>query len=257
MILTNVNSRAFHSPQSTGTLLHTICMMKRGGGGGGLRQLPSCHVTRDASPACPTLDVCTQVPEPWQKVAYPSHTSLGAWMADFGERTDFMRSWLTRRAPVSFWLPAFFQPQSFLTAVLQTHARAAGVSVDTVSFSVTVTDFAVPEVIATALEAGVYVHGLWLEGAQWNGTARFLDEIPVGKLHSEMPVVHFQPTSSPQPAANVYECPVYKTSARADSGSTASHDDSYITSVNLPVRPSTDSDFWTLRGAALLCLLSH
>lgn len=198
-----------------------------------------------------------QVPEHWQKVAYPSHTSLGAWMADFGERMDFMRSWLTRRAPISFWLPAFFQPQSFLTAVLQTYARATGAPIDAMSFTMTVTDFALPEVIATAPESGVYVHGLWLEGAHWNGTARFLDEVQAGGIHSELPVVHFLPTTAAQPSANVYECPVYKTSMRADSGSTASHDASYIVSVNLPVRPGTDANFWTLRGAALLCLLSQ
>ncbi|KAK9845685.1 hypothetical protein WJX84_002648 [Apatococcus fuscideae] len=201
--------------------------------------------------------ITQQVPEPWEKVAYPSHTSLGAWMADFGERMDFMRSWLTRRVPISFWLPAFFQPQSFLTAVLQMHARATNLPIDSMTCSVTVTDFALPEVIASAPETGVYVHGLWLEGAQWNGTARFLDEVHADGIHSEMPVVHFSPTSSPPPAANVYECPVYKTSARADSQSTASHDASYIASVNLPVRPGTDANFWTLRGAALLCLLSH
>lgn len=170
---------------------------------------------------------------------------------------DFMRSWLTRRAPISFWLPAFFQPQSFLTAVLQTHARATGAPIDAMSYTMTVTDFALPEVIATAPESGVYVHGLWLEGAHWNGTARFLDEVQAGGIHSELPVVHFLPTTAAQPSANVYECPVYKTSMRADSGSTASHDASYIVSVNLPVRPGTDANFWTLRGAALLCLLSH
>ena len=36
--------------------------------------------------------------------------------------------------PRSYWLPSFFFPQGFLTAVLQMHARKLGVSVDSLAF---------------------------------------------------------------------------------------------------------------------------
>jgi dynein heavy chain len=34
-----------------------------------------------------------------------------------------MKDWLEKGTPNSFWLPAFFFPQGFMTATMQTYAR--------------------------------------------------------------------------------------------------------------------------------------
>jgi dynein heavy chain len=45
-----------------------------------------------------------------------------------------MRQAVTEK-PKLYWLPAFFFPQGFLTAVLQIHARKTKLPVDSLSFS--------------------------------------------------------------------------------------------------------------------------
>ena len=48
-----------------------------------------------------------------------------------------------------------------------------------------------------------------------------------------------------------YKCPLYKTSVRAGELTTTGHSSNYITAVELPSLQT--SDYWVLKGAALLC----
>ena len=47
----------------------------------------------------------------WGTISYPSLKSLGDWIVDLQQRIKFMRSWLEKGQPQSFWLPGFFFPQ--------------------------------------------------------------------------------------------------------------------------------------------------
>ena len=65
-----------------------------------------------------------QVPSTWTKLAYASLNGLSAWYADLLLRINELQAWTTDfMLPSSVWLPAFFNPQSFLTAIMQTTAR--------------------------------------------------------------------------------------------------------------------------------------
>jgi dynein heavy chain len=75
-----------------------------------------------------------QVPELWQRVAYPSLKPLAGWVRDYHARVAFMRSWLANGPPACFWLPGFFFPQGFMTGVLQMHARKYCIPIDSLSF---------------------------------------------------------------------------------------------------------------------------
>lgn len=75
-----------------------------------------------------------QVPEMWEKVAYPSLKPLSSWIKDYHARIAFMRSWLVNGPPKCFWLPGFFFPQGFMTGVLQMHARKYAIPIDSLSF---------------------------------------------------------------------------------------------------------------------------
>ena len=59
-----------------------------------------------------------KVPETWAAHAYPSLKPLSSWVENMKQRIEFIRMWLLKGKPVAYWLPAFFFPQGFLTALL-------------------------------------------------------------------------------------------------------------------------------------------
>jgi dynein heavy chain, axonemal len=59
-----------------------------------------------------------KVPEQWEKVGYPSLKPLSSWFEDLKLRCEFISNWLYHGPPNSFWLPSFFFPQGFMTAVM-------------------------------------------------------------------------------------------------------------------------------------------
>ena len=63
---------------------------------------------------------------------------------------------------------------------------------------------------------GCYIHGLFLEGAQWDMERFELSESKPKELYTDMPVMWLIPTANRvQPTKGVYLCPVYKTLTRA------------------------------------------
>lgn len=91
---------------------------------------------------------------------------------------------------------------------------------------------------------GVYVHGLFLDGAGWERrNARLIEPTPK-VLYTLVPVVHISATNQEkQRSMNLYECPVYKKPQRTDL--------TYI--FPLMLKTNKNPDYWTLRGVGLLC----
>ncbi len=87
-----------------------------------------------------------------------------------------LSSWFTHGPPPCFWLPGFFFVQSFLTAGLQNFARRQRMPIDTVGFDFEVLPVEDPATIPSEPSAGVYVHGMFLEGAKWDREAGQLAE---------------------------------------------------------------------------------
>lgn len=141
-------------------------------------------------------------------------------------------------------MSGFFNPQGFLTAMRQEVARAhKGWALDTVTIHNEVTKMANDECKKPPKE-GVYVHGLFLDGASWDLKKVKLIEAVNKVLYKPMPVVHiFAINSTSGKDSSMYTCPVYKKPNRTDLN--------YITPLWLEaVRPP---EHWTLRGVALLC----
>lgn len=171
--------------------------------------------------------------------------------------------------PKSFWISGFFFPQSFLTAVLQTHSRKYNLAIDMLKF-----DF---EVMSTTLiqkriyekrqegqtenifdginspEDGTYVHGLFLEAGKWNQAKGGLIDPDIGELETMMPIVWMKPCEKIE-VGNRYEAPLYKTPVRAGVLSTTGHSTNFILSVLL--NSEKPPSFWILRGTALVTLLT-
>jgi dynein heavy chain len=102
--------------------------------------------------------------------------------------------------------------------------------------------------ITSPPSSGVYVYGLFLEGAAWSRTHSRLVESKAKILFDPMPVMHISATSGTDQSANSsktmnYVCPIYKKPKRTDR--------TFIATVNL--RTNVTPDTWTLRGTCLLC----
>ncbi|XP_068088957.1 dynein axonemal heavy chain 14 isoform X3 [Hyperolius riggenbachi] len=178
-----------------------------------------------------------------------------------------------RGEPSYYWLPAFFFPQGFLTAVLQNYARQKRVSVDSLTFlhkvqhvqSPAVDETPNPNIGDTAFaascppEEGVLVFGLFLDSARWSLETQVLEECEQQQRFYPLPLLHLLPymmdpvsSSMEEPSAgHTYECPLYRTPQRAGTLSSTGHSTNFVTSVTLPtlVRP----EHWIRRGVALLC----
>jgi dynein heavy chain, axonemal len=196
-----------------------------------------------------------QVPPNWKKVSYPSLKALSSWVSDLKDRVSFMEDWLRRGNPSSYWLSGFFFPQSFITGTLQTFSRKHKISIDGIKFSYNVLDKDKEDVTKGASE-GVYVYGLYLDGARWDRDDRLLEEPLPGELYCKMPVIHFLPTDDDKGMSQDYTCPVYKTSVRAGVLSTTGQSTNFIISIDLPISEDEQPEHWTLRGTALLCQLN-
>lgn len=98
---------------------------------------------------------------------------------------------------------------------------------------------------STALpNAGVYIHGLYLDGAGWDRRNARLIEPTAKVLYTSLPVVHVSATNQEkQRSATLYDCPVYKKPKRTDL--------TYIFPLSL--KTQKPADYWVLRGVALLC----
>jgi len=162
-------------------------------------------------------------------------------------------------------LPYFFLPQGFLTGVLQMHARKHRTPIDFLSFSFTLLDEPTAEVLAAAAaegdgatftpmvppEDGVLVEGLYLAGARYNRTLRMLQPPRPKQMVDPLPAVHFEPTEHRMRDEADYECPLYKTSARAGVLSTTGASTNFVIALSMPSREPPKR--WVRMGVAALC----
>lgn len=187
--------------------------------------------------------VCTQVS--WES------STLGFWFTELLERNIQFSKWIFSARPCVFWMTGFFNPQGFLTAMRQEVTRAhKGWALDSVILHNDVTRMMKEDVVAPPLE-GVYVHGLYLDGAGWDRKGCRLTEPTPKVLFTLLPVIHLYAVNANehQKDNKLYTCPVYKKPRRTDL--------TYITAVSLktPSNPAhlANPDYWILRGVALLC----
>ncbi|NXQ38516.1 DYH9 protein, partial [Catharus fuscescens] len=182
------------------------------------------------------------VPESWLKRSYPSTASLGSWFADLLARINELEAW-TRdfSLPSTLWLGGFFNPQSILTAVMQTAARKNKWPLDTMTLQCDVTKKS-REDFASAPREGAYVHGLFMEGARWDVQAGTIADARLQELTPAMPVVFIKAIpGDKQDTRGLYPCPLYKTRQRGPT---------YVWTLNLKTKESPSK--WVLAGVALL-----
>merc|ERR1712167_554121 len=91
--------------------------------------------------------------------------TLGLWFTSLMDRDKQYREWLSSGRPNSYWMTGFFNPQGFLTGMNQ---KAEKWALDDVVTHSEVTQYADETHVKQAPKEGVYVHGLFLDGASWS-----------------------------------------------------------------------------------------
>ncbi|KAH8374139.1 hypothetical protein KR200_007763, partial [Drosophila serrata] len=138
-------------------------------------------------------------------------SSLGFWFTELLERHTQFYNWCFGSRPVVFWMSGFFNPQGFLTAMRQEVARAhQGWALDQVTMHNDILKVG-PEECKKPPKEGVFVYGLFVDGAGWDRRTSRLVEATNKVLFTLMPVVHIYAifsTAAKNP--KLYTCPVYK-----------------------------------------------
>jgi len=185
----------------------------------------------------------------WAALAFPSLKPLAAWLADLALRVQQLVEWTTgRELPKSLWIAGLFNPMAFLTAVMQVTARASSLPLDYMTNRATWLNTCDPADLARPPSYGVYIHGLFLEGASWEegkgDDEGYIADSRAKELRPPMQVGHiFSVQLSQMDWAKMYHCPVFVTAQR---GAT------FVVEVNVRMDPDDDERRWILAGAALL-----
>ena len=204
-----------------------------------------------------------KIPLSWSKIGYSSFKSFGSWINDLKKRIEFITNWLVNGHPPVFWISGLFYPQGFITGVYQNHARETKIPVSDITLKFTVMDIK-KEDITKGPKYGIYVDGLYLEGASWDTELGLVDQKP-GDMRFYMPIIWFETMKETKQNVGesddddneveiyIYSCPMFKTGKRSSIIAASGNSVEKILDVDLPSR--MNKDYWILRGAALLTQL--
>ena len=191
-----------------------------------------------------------RIPPSWIK-GYPSLKPLAAWARDLVERMKQFVDWKETTYPVVYNMGYFTFPTGFLTAVLQTVARKNSVPIDILSWDFVINTTEIKEITQPPKD-GVYIGGMYLEGAGWEPDLCCLQEPLAMELNLVMPVINFKPTEGKKKGAKgIYPCPCYYYPVRTGTRERPS----YMITVDIK-SGKVEADHWIKRGTALLLSLA-
>ncbi|XP_037810078.1 dynein heavy chain 12, axonemal [Lucilia sericata] len=190
-----------------------------------------------------------RIPAKWMKKSYPSLKPLASYIQDLFKRINWLHHWHHHSKPPTFWISGFFFTQAFLTGAMQNFARKYKIPIDTLTFDHEVLNETYKD---RAPEDGVYINGLFLEGARWNWEENILDEQLPKVLIYSMPAIYLKPTIiSELQEGNRYKSPLYKTAERKGTLSTTGHSTNYV--IPLLLNTKLKASHWVKRSVALIC----
>jgi len=185
-----------------------------------------------------------RLPPGWAKLASPSLRPLSTWKAGIlKKQKEQLETWIMnkREVPRCTWISGLFNPQSFLTAIMQTTSQKNQLELDKIVIITDVTKWA-PETEFQVARDGAHIHGLVLEGAHWGASTRTLESSAPRELMCEMPVITCRAVVAERSEqANTYSCPVYKTQQR---------NHTHVFAAKLKTKAPAQK--WVLAGVAMM-----
>jgi len=183
-----------------------------------------------------------KVPGSWEKVGFVSMRPLAGWMDSLMRRLKQLQDWVVDlQMPKSTWVTGFFNPQSFITAILQTLSRRNEWPLDKVITSAEVTKKEAADVEQMSRD-GSYIHGLTMEGARWDLNAMCVSSSLPKEMFCPMPVILVK--AVPIEKADFkdsFMCPVYKVQMRSAT---------FVFKANLKTKVPEST--WIIAGVAML-----
>ena len=183
-------------------------------------------------------------------------SSFAKWFDGLSRRYAQLNACIGAHRPHTYWLAGFNNPAGFLQSVKQEVTRqheSEGWALDDMVYQTEMSDFTNEDAVKSNAKEGVYIHGLMLTGAAWDGKATgSLAEAEPKKLYCPLPVMSVTAVTKKVKAENVanygpygpYECPLYKYSTRTDA--------QLVATVDLATKERKPAH-WVLRGVALVC----
>ena len=192
-----------------------------------------------------------KLPSSWDSAAgYPSKKPLSFWFDDLLKRHDQMDEWTSDlKTPKCLNITLLCNPMSFITAVKQQTARQKVLPLDDLDTMTEITNMTEDMVKDYPADGGVYLTGMFLQGAKWEDSnpdaPGFLTEMVNKELDPKIPVMRVYAVElQHKNTKGYYECPVYYTTARGGT---------YIFTAYLKMEnDETDPIQWVLAGVALI-----
>jgi len=198
-------------------------------------------------------------------VARHDEETLGSWLTVLLACNSQQLSWLQHGPLPSYSLAAFHEPWSFFVAHRQEVCCRRSFEEEGWFFNDLVNKFEVLSADAPPTEApsdGVFIHGLWLDGARWDRAAGVLEDPEPLVRFSPLPTLHLravkrrshedaeaEPSGVGQAEQN-FACEIFLYASRRRPP--AQQHASSLMRMVVPLRTWEEPSVWRLRGVALL-----
>jgi len=147
----------------------------------------------------------------WVKLGFPSTRPLKSWRINLQARCEQLDGFINDplQIPRVVDVSLLFNPQSFLTAIMQVTCQAQGLELDKLQVFTDVTKRE-PKQVDSAAKDGAYVQGMFLEGARWDTASNSLEDSRPKEMFVKMPVICCKAgLMSEKQEKNIYICPTY------------------------------------------------
>jgi dynein heavy chain len=197
-------------------------------------------------------------PKQWVAKGPLSLKPLSSWYLDILARCAFFQMWydLGHQPPV-YWVSGIFFPQAFFTGAMQNFARKYNEEIDLLSYKQVMKDD-IKDPVKELLEKpedGVYIYGIFLEGARWSTGSHQIEDSRAKELFTDLPTLLFVPVRNRVPEILDYRCPCYKVVSRKGTLLTTGHSTNFVLYIELKTDKVVDK--WIKAGMAAFLALKY